>query len=195
MRDVEATRPTLRFRPPLTGGPTHYMVMEEESPVAPLLLMSDGASLTGLHLLGGPRDVVPGPDWVYDREPFRHAVAELKAYFAGELTVFSGVLAPSGTTFQLAVWAFLTDIPFGETRSYGDLARRLGKSGASRAVGLANGRNPISIIIPCHRVIGADGSLTGYGGGLARKAWLLRHEATVRARLRGFTIGDGPSGP
>lgn len=177
------------FRAALVGEPTRYMVMDDDSPVAPLLLTSDGASLTGLHLLRGPRGgIVPSPEWLYDTGPFRAVVAELKAYFAGELTIFSAPLAPSGTAFQLTVWAALTDIPYGETWSYGTLARRIGHDRASRAVGHANGRNPISILVPCHRVIGAGGALTGYGGGLPAKAWLLRHEAVTRARRQGFAV-------
>lgn len=106
---------------------------------------------------------------------------QLAAYFAGTLRVFDLPLAPAGTPFQLRVWAELRKIPYGETVSYGELARRLGDRAASRAVGTANGRNPISVIVPCHRVIGANGTLTGYGGGLERKRWLLdlegRHSA------------------
>ena len=104
------------------------------------------------------------------------AARQLAAYFAGQLTDFDLPLAPQGTEFQRTVWRNLQDIPYGETISYGELAKRIHNPNASRAVGLANGRNPISILVPCHRVIGADGSLTGYGGGLARKQWLLAHE-------------------
>ena len=103
--------------------------------------------------------------------------AQLQAYFAGELRDFELPLAAEGTPFQQRVWRALCDIPYGETISYGELARRIGQPTASRAVGLANGQNPISIVVPCHRVIGANGSLTGYGGGLARKRWLLAHES------------------
>lgn len=111
-----------------------------------------------------------------DDGPFRAAREQLEAYFAGELEEFTLELAPAGTPFQQRVWRALLEIPFGTTESYGALARRIGLPQAARAVGLANGRNPISIVIPCHRVIGADGSLTGYGGGLERKRWLLAHE-------------------
>ncbi len=104
------------------------------------------------------------------------ATRQLATYFAGELRSFDLPLAPAGTDFQRAVWRALLDIPFGETRSYADIARAIGNPAAVRAVGLANGRNPISIVVPCHRVIGSDGSLTGYGGGLDRKRGLLRHE-------------------
>jgi methylated-DNA-[protein]-cysteine S-methyltransferase len=108
--------------------------------------------------------------------PFRDAREQLRAYFAGKLQQFELVLRASGSTFQSRVWRELCKIPFGRTESYGGLASRIGNPNASRAVGLANGRNPIGIIVPCHRVVGARGSLTGYGGGIARKQWLLEHE-------------------
>lgn len=106
-------------------------------------------------------------------------VVQVRAYFAGERTTFSLPLAPRGTDFQRAVWTALTTIPFGETRSYLQLATQLGNPAATRAVGAANGRNPISIVVPCHRVVGADGSLTGFAGGIEAKAWLLRREGHV----------------
>jgi methylated-DNA-[protein]-cysteine S-methyltransferase len=108
--------------------------------------------------------------------PLGEAVRQLSEYFAGTRRTFHLPLRLQGTEFQQRVWRELTEIPYGETWSYGQLARRIGNPNASRAVGLANGRNPISILVPCHRVIGADGSLTGYGGGLERKQWLLAHE-------------------
>jgi len=104
------------------------------------------------------------------------AAAQLAAYFAGERHTFDLPLAPAGTPFQHRVWDALLDIPYGEVRSYGELARALGRPAASRAVGFANSKNPISIIVPCHRVIGARGALTGYAGGMTAKAWLLEHE-------------------
>jgi methylated-DNA-[protein]-cysteine S-methyltransferase len=148
------------------------------SPIGDLLLTSDGESLTGLYM-GDPAHW-PGPqeDWVSDEgETFRCVREQLDAYFAGERTDFDLPLKMSGTPFQNNVWQGLRTIPFGETISYAELAKRIGRAGASRAVGAANGRNPISIIVPCHRVIGADGSLTGYGGGIENKRWLLEHEA------------------
>ena len=114
--------------------------------------------------------------------PFEAITEQLDAYFAGEREDFALELAPHGTPFQLRVWDELTKIPYGETIPYSELARRLGNPKLVRAVGLANGRNPISIVIPCHRVIGADGSLVGYGGGLERKKWLLEHEAVISGR-------------
>lgn len=107
------------------------------------------------------------------------AVQELKEYFAGERTAFTVPLDLSGTGFQRAVWERLRDVAFGQTTSYGDLAQALGNSGASQAVGAANGRNPVAIIVPCHRVVGRDGKLTGYAGGIERKKWLLRHESAT----------------
>lgn len=117
------------------------------------------------------------------RSAERHLAAvrrALEEYLAGARRTFDDlVLAPKGTAFQLRVWAELRRIPFGTTTTYGDIARRIGRPGAARAVGLANGRNPIGIVVPCHRVIGSDGDLTGYGGGLPMKAWLLRHEGAL----------------
>jgi methylated-DNA-[protein]-cysteine S-methyltransferase len=129
---------------------------------------------------------VDQPSWEPDDGAFGDAVEQLTAYFAGGLTEFDLDLRLEGTPFQQEVWAALREIPYGETWSYGHLADRIGKPGAARAVGLANGRNPIGIIVPCHRVIGADGSLTGYGGGLPRKQLLLqleRDRATPRLPL------------
>jgi methylated-DNA-[protein]-cysteine S-methyltransferase len=114
-----------------------------------------------------------------DAEPFRAAAEQINAYFAGELTTFDLPLAPRGSEFQLRVWTALRDIPYGRTESYGDLAKRIGSPGAARAVGLANGKNPIGIVIPCHRVVGSNGSLTGHGGGLDRKRRLLDLELAV----------------
>ena len=116
------------------------------------------------------------------RPPFAAAARQLGAYFAGELTRFDLELKPDGTPFQRMVWTALRAIPYGQTVTYGELAARLGAPGSSRAVGLANGKNPISIVVPCHRVIGADGSLTGYGGGLPRKRFLLDLERGATGR-------------
>jgi methylated-DNA-[protein]-cysteine S-methyltransferase len=153
------------------------------SPIGPLLMMSDGRSLTGLHTDADRHRPPTRPDWIRDDNaaPFAEVVAQLDAYFAGQRTDFDLPLAPQGTGFQMTVWRALLGIPFGETISYAELARRVGNPKASRAVGHANARNPISIIVPCHRVIGADKSLTGYAGGLDRKRALLAHEAQVRS--------------
>ncbi|NYH53506.1 MULTISPECIES: methylated-DNA--[protein]-cysteine S-methyltransferase [Nocardiopsis] len=179
--DVEPKAPprraTVEFRAP-RPGPTRYTMMG--SPVGELVLFGDGEALGGV-LTAGKDDRTRGfpKDWVSDPEPFTEAVRQLEAYFAGELREFDLPLAPAGTEWQLRVWAALTTIPHGETASYGELAAELGRPTASRAVGMANGRNPISIIVPCHRVIGADGSLTGYAGGLDRKQFLLGLERRV----------------
>jgi methylated-DNA-[protein]-cysteine S-methyltransferase len=158
---------------------------EMESPVGPLLLAGDGAKIKVIHFRGGPRPRGPERGWVSDPLPFAAAVAQLEEYFAGQRQVFDLPLAPEGTVFQRAVWQALTRIPYGETISYGELARRIGKPQASRAVGLANGANPLPIVVPCHRVIGADGSLTGFGGGLDIKRKLLALECgTIGAPQR-----------
>jgi methylated-DNA-[protein]-cysteine S-methyltransferase len=154
------------------------------SPVGDLLLTADGSALTGVWFDGGTASsgrVRVRPDQRSDDDPVLARVAEqLGEYFAGTRREFAVRLHPEGTEFQRRVWRVLRDIPYGETVSYGEVARRLGLlPSASRAVGLANGANPISIIVPCHRVIGADGSLTGYGGGLDRKRFLLNLESDL----------------
>jgi methylated-DNA-[protein]-cysteine S-methyltransferase len=151
----------------------------QSSPVGPLLLLSDGAALVGLYTPES-RDARPNqPEWTADFSPFRDVSTQLERYFAGELTVFDVPLAPSGTPFQRLVWSELLAIPCGTTISYQELALRIANPRAVRAVGGANGKNPISIIVPCHRVIGANGQLVGYGGGLACKRWLLAHERAI----------------
>jgi methylated-DNA-[protein]-cysteine S-methyltransferase len=153
-----------------------YYYSETDSPVGPLLLRGTGEALTGMYMQK-QRYRPPLPEnYIRDDKLFRSAREQLSAYFAGELQTFKLTLAPEGTPFQKIVWKALLEIPFGTMESYGLLAKRIGHDGAARAVGLANGHNPIGIIIPCHRVIGADGSLTGYGGGIERKQWLLQHE-------------------
>lgn len=163
------------------------------SPIGPLLLTSDGVSLTGLYMSDHPNEHEAGgltawgiPEinrerWVHDggARPLEEALSQLAAYFEGALTEFDLPLSMEGTSFQRLVWETLKEIPYGTTTSYGELARRVGNPNGSRAVGLANGRNPISIIVPCHRVIGSNGKLTGYGGGLPRKAALLDFEFSV----------------
>jgi methylated-DNA-[protein]-cysteine S-methyltransferase len=158
---------------------TYYTYLD--SPIGRLLLTSDGTSLTGLYMephRHGPENAESREGWVRDDEaaPLPLARQQLTDYFAGSRQRFDLPLAAQGTAFQQRVWKELLEIPFGQTWSYGELARRIGQPNASRAVGLANGRNPISIIVPCHRVIGANGKLVGYGGGLERKTWLLQLE-------------------
>ncbi|UFU07189.1 methylated-DNA--[protein]-cysteine S-methyltransferase [Ruania halotolerans] len=146
------------------------------SPIGDMVLLSDGESLTGL-LYPGHTTVSLAQDARPDPGSFSLAVAQLEEYFAGERTVFDIPINPRGTAFQRRCWDALLTIPYGTTRSYGEIAAIVGEPGAARAVGLANNRNPISIIVPCHRVIGADGSLTGYGGGMPAKRYLLDLES------------------
>lgn len=150
-----------------------------DSPVGVLTLVGD---LSALHILNFPSttsnaDILP--EWQKNDAPFTEVIKQLRAYFAGELQEFDLPLSFSGTEFQNRVWQQLATIPFGETRSYGQMAAELGSPGASRAVGSANNKNPLAIILPCHRVIGADGSMTGFGGGVTTKTFLLEHEAKV----------------
>ena len=144
-----------------------------DSPVGELTLVADGDALIGLYFDGHRRK--PRLDGLGPRDDrgFGEAVRQLNEYFAGERTEFDLPLAPRGSEFELKVWGLLTKIPFGETRTYGQLAAELGDPGAAQAVGNANGWNPISIVVPCHRVIGASGGLTGYAGGVDRKRFLL----------------------
>ncbi|MEO6445683.1 MAG: methylated-DNA--[protein]-cysteine S-methyltransferase [Gemmatimonadaceae bacterium] len=158
---------------PLT--PVYFTTMY--SPLGDLLLTGDGAHLTGLYMQPHRHGPEQGDHWVRAAAPFGDAMRQLREYFVGQRQEFEIPLAPHGTEFQRRVWAALRDIPFARTVSYGHIAREIGNPKGVRAVGLANGRNPISIIVPCHRVIGANGSLTGYGGGIERKEWLLSHEA------------------
>jgi methylated-DNA-[protein]-cysteine S-methyltransferase len=151
------------------------------SPIGELTLVGDEHGLAGLYMEVHRHGPARDPAWRRDHAPLAAAAEQLEQYFAGERTAFDLPLAPRGTAFQVRVWDLLREIPFGETTTYGALANRLGNPRTVRAVGLANGRNPISIVVPCHRVIGAGGALVGYGGGLERKRALLAHEAAVRA--------------
>ena len=146
-----------------------------ESPVGPLTLVSEDGLLAGLFM--AEHRHAPDLDLPVDKAGLPAVREQLSAYFARDLKEFDLPLAAAGTPFQQQVWAGLRTIPYGETWSYRDLAEAIGRPTAVRAVGLANGRNPVSIVVPCHRVIGANGDLTGYGGGLAAKEWLLAHEA------------------
>ena len=161
---------------------TTHTVLESE--IGPLTVVVTDGAVSGLYMheqrhrpsheaFGFPVDDLSG-------RPFAQVAEQLAAYFAGDLTEFDVPLALNGTPFQRRVWAALQDIPYGETVSYGELAREIGSPAASRAVGLANGRNPISVIVPCHRVVGSNGDLTGYGGGIDRKRYLLGFERKVR---------------
>jgi methylated-DNA-[protein]-cysteine S-methyltransferase len=147
-----------------------------ESPIGTLLLAADEAGLRRIDFPHDGHPTQPDPSWREDRSALEPVVRQLNLYFTGELENFDLPLAPQGTPFQMTVWNRLLDIPYGETTSYGELAKRIGNEKACRAVGLANGSNPIPIIIPCHRVIGSNGKLTGYGGGLPIKEKLLALE-------------------
>jgi methylated-DNA-[protein]-cysteine S-methyltransferase len=142
-----------------------------ETPIGTILLTSDGDFVTGIRPHGGTP-----PDGVRDPATLKEAVRQVRAYFAGERTTFDLPIRQPGTTFQQRVWAELSKIPYGQTISYAELAKRVKKPKAARAVGSANGRNHLGVVVPCHRVIAADGTLGGYGWGLAVKEWLLNHE-------------------
>jgi methylated-DNA-[protein]-cysteine S-methyltransferase len=148
-----------------------------ESPVGPLLLAGDSDALRRVSFESSKHAAPPQADWKQDNAPFAEVIRQLQAYFRGELREFDVPLAMEGTDFQLRVWNTLREIPYGETISYLQLAERIGNPKAVRAVGLANGSNPIPIIVPCHRVIGSDGSLTGFGGGISTKKKLLELES------------------
>jgi methylated-DNA-[protein]-cysteine S-methyltransferase len=179
---------------PLAGRRTHTII---DSPVGPITLLGLDGALAGLYL---DHKRHPPPPQLYgepDPEPFGPAVRQLARYFDGALTRFDLPLALAGTPFQQRVWTALQAIPYGTTMSYGQLAGQLGQPSAARAVGLANGRNPVSIVVPCHRLIGSDGGLTGYGGGLPGKRYLLDLERRVaagsRASARPGSRADSPS--
>jgi methylated-DNA-[protein]-cysteine S-methyltransferase len=158
-----------------------------DSPIDPLLLVGDETGLRELQM--APHEPPPGAE--QDDEALAPVAAQLADYFAGRRLAFDLPLAPVGTAFQQKVWLALREIPYGRTTTYGEIATGLGQPTASRAVGLANGRNPIAVIVPCHRVIGANGTLTGFGGGLPRKRWLLEHERTVLAASTGEPVATG----
>jgi methylated-DNA-[protein]-cysteine S-methyltransferase len=152
-----------------------------DSPVGPLLAVGDGRALHGLHFHAGRRPPALARDCERRDEAFAELRAQLAEYFEGTRREFTIPLGPRGRPFEMRVWAALRDIAYGTTATYGQIAAQIGAAGHARAVGAANGRNPIAIIVPCHRVIGANGALTGYGGGLERKRWLLDLEAGVLA--------------
>jgi methylated-DNA-[protein]-cysteine S-methyltransferase len=157
-----------------------------DTPVGTLMLA--GCEDHGLRYISfqcGKGAKAPEPDWKQSDKPFRHVIRQLKEYFRGSRTAFDLKLHPKGTAFQKAVWKALERIPYARTRTYGDIARAIGRPTAVRAVGLANGRNPLPIVVPCHRVIGKDGSLTGYGGGLPIKQALLDLEGAAARKVAG----------
>lgn len=173
---------------------TYFSVMP--SPVGPLTLVGDGNALAGVHFDSEPRVATPPAAWVRDDGRFRDVARQLSEYFAGRRRTFDLPLAPRGTAFRKLVWKALQAIPYGQTATYGEIARAIGQPQASRAVGGANHHNPLAIVVPCHRVVGADGSLTGYGGGLARKRLLLDLESgghkpeALRATATNPTVGS-----
>jgi methylated-DNA-[protein]-cysteine S-methyltransferase len=148
------------------------------SPLGDLLAVRDDDGLTGLYLPTGKHPKAVHPSWTRDDDAFDDVRGQLAEYFDGTRRTFDLPLHAAGSDFQKRAWTALLDIPYGETSSYGKQAAAIGSPDGARAVGLANGQNPISIIVPCHRVVGANGSLTGYGGGLDAKRWLLSHEAS-----------------
>ena len=159
-------------RPP--RDTTYYCVIK--SPVGRLLLAGTAQALTHIAFQDGRHPLTPAPRWIQTDKPFQKPIQQLKEYFAGQRKTFKIRLAPKGTPFQLKVWQALRAIPYGHTASYGQIARAVGNPKAARAIGAANGQNPLSIIVPCHRVIGSNGTLVGYGGGLSTKEALLTHE-------------------
>ena len=167
-----ATAVGVRFVDFDPGARRRYAVVD--SAIGELLLVGDGRALLGVEFdLGAGHAARIRPDWVADPAPLADAAEQLHAYLAGQRTVFDLPVAVGGSDFRRRVWELLAEIPYGQTTSYGRIAAALGRPSASRAVGLANGRNPLPIVLPCHRVVGASGALTGYGGGLDRKRWLL----------------------
>lgn len=147
-----------------------------DTPIGKLLLAGDEKALQLISFPDGPMRKSPEPGWIHAEEPFSEARRQLGEYFRGERQSFDLTLRPHGTPFQLSVLDALGEIPYGATASYGEVARKIGRPGAARAVGAANGRNPLPIVIPCHRVIGSNGGLTGFGGGMATKKALLELE-------------------
>jgi len=158
---------------------THYAITD--SPIGELLVLGDEASVHGLLMNGDGTFDARKQELTQDQEAFEDTIEQLEQYFAGDRDEFDLPLEPQGTEFQRSVWKALERIPFGETRSYGEIAAEVGRPKAARAVGMANNRNPIAVIVPCHRVIGAGGALVGYAGGLERKTWLLDHEREARS--------------
>lgn len=158
------------------------------SPVGDLLVSGTELALTGISFPRGSKAYPPKAGWVRNDAPFGEVRRQLNAYFGGHLKTFQLPLQLEGTDFQRSVWWALADIPFGETRTYSWQAKVVGAPSAARAVGAANGANPIPIILPCHRVIGSNGALTGFGGGIAVKRWLLAHEGALPAEERQLAL-------
>ena len=160
----------------MTSNPTTYTLLE--SPHGPVVVAWKVQGLTHISFQDSKTPQLPDPTWQFVAEASHAAIDQLRAYFAGSLQTFGLPLAPQGTRFQQAVWEALQAIPYGETITYAELAQWIGRPSAVRAVGAANGKNPLPIVVPCHRVIGSNGTLTGYAGGVHLKAALLDHERT-----------------
>lgn len=168
----------------------------DDTPVGKLLIAGDENGLRHVSFEKSHYSAPitsPGDDWERNARPFREPIRQLKAYFSGKLRAFDLPLAAEGTEFQRRVWKALCTVPYGVTASYGEVAKSVGNPAASRAVGLANGRNPIAIIVPCHRIIGSSGKLVGYGGGLHHKQTLLRLEGVASCTSAISVIGIGPA--
>lgn len=196
MRTLSLDAPTVRagaaFALDLLEAPiTHTTV---ESPLGPLTLVGREETLTGLYLPDHRPAPNPATFGAEEPEGFGQARAELEQYFAGTRTVFTVPVDPVGTPFQLEVWRVLRGIPYGQTMTYAEIAVRVERPTAVRAVGAANGRNPLSIVVGCHRVVGSGGALTGYAGGLDRKRWLLDHEQRVTSGVAGSVDGGEDPG-
>ncbi|MGH8242936.1 MAG: methylated-DNA--[protein]-cysteine S-methyltransferase [Steroidobacteraceae bacterium] len=159
--------------------------LELDSPIGRLLLVGDDARLRAIHFQAGPHPARPSAAWIRSTTPFTTVVTQLQQYFAGSRREFDLPFLAEGTPFQCAIWQAILHIPYGTTIAYSELARRVGRPGASRAAGAANGANPLPIVVPCHRVIGADGTLTGFGGGLDIKIRLLALEGATCIRSPG----------
>lgn len=177
VQQTTSQRKTELFRDISHEG-NHYSL--HASPIGELLMTSQAGALTGLFIMGQKHAPRIEANWICDESHFQNVTCQLDEYFSGSRKEFDLPLKLVGSDFQMRVWNQLTQIPYGTTTSYGELAKRIDNPRGSRAVGLANGRNPISIIVPCHRVVGANGDLTGYGGGLAAKRWLLDFESQRR---------------
>jgi len=156
-----------------------------DSPLGPVIAVAEEAGLTHVDFVGAKYEKAVGPDWIEDPSApaLRACREQLAEYFSGKRTAFDLPLAPEGTTFQKRVWREIARVAYGETITYGELAKRAGAPGQARAAGAATGRNPLGVVVPCHRIMGADGSLTGYAGGLERKRGLLELEGALQGSL------------
>lgn len=161
----------------MNDGTVFYTYLD--SPIGRILVAGDGEAVSRISFTTGHQVRHPEPAWVDDAGPLRAATEQLEQYFAGERRRFDLRLSMQGTAFQKRAWQVLLTIPYGETWSYGQVAEALGSPGLARAVGRTNATNPLPLVVPCHRVIGADGTLTGFGGGLSTKQWLLRFEGAL----------------